>query len=71
MELLGDPKFLPIMDIPFIQYMVMYQYNNIKDDIFRKLLLPFYALVGLFTLYVVYQIDFRDGAGKNGFDEHD
>jgi hypothetical protein len=53
MDMLTDPKYLPIMDIPFIQYLVMYQYQNIKDDIRNKLLVPFYALLGLFTIYVL------------------
>jgi hypothetical protein len=51
METLSDSKYLPIMDIPFIQYLVMYQWMNVRRNIRNKLLNPFYALLILFTIY--------------------
>lgn len=52
-------KYLPIMDIPFIQYLVMYQWQTIKSTIHKKLLGPFVALILLFTIYCII-IDFHD-----------
>lgn len=57
MDILSDKKYLSIMDIPFIRYLVMYQWFNIKNKIYKKLLYPFMALLFLFTLYTT-TIDF-------------
>ena len=60
MEKLSDAKYLPIMDIPFIQYLVTYQWMNVKGDITKKLLWPFYALLALFSIYTLFFLDYTD-----------
>lgn len=59
MEMLSDKKYLSIMDIPFIKYLVMYQWLQVKHTIHKKLLYPFFVMLGMFTLYCLV-IDFKD-----------
>lgn len=65
MSMLSDKKYIDIMSIPFIQYLVMYQWQNTRSSIEWKLLYPFVALLGLFTVWS-FQINFKpeDGAGS-------
>jgi len=59
MDMLSDKKYLPIMDIPFIKYLVMYQWQQVKYTIHKKLLYPFFVMLALFNIYVL-QINFKD-----------
>lgn len=61
MDTLTDKKYLSIMDIPFIKYLVMFQWFNIKSTIHKFLLTPFFALIFFFTFFAM-TIDFRDNA---------
>jgi hypothetical protein len=61
MEMMSDKKYLPIMDIPFIRYLVMYQWLKVKHTIKVKLLYPFFALLFSFSMYAM-TIDFRNDA---------
>lgn len=60
MEKLSDKQNLKLMDIPFIKYLVMYQWNEVKGEIETRLLRPFLALLVLFSLYSVYFITYVD-----------
>eukprot|EP00347_Sterkiella_histriomuscorum_P008832 403343569 len=59
MDKLSDKKYLAIMDIPFIKYLVMYQWLQVKHTIHNKLLYPFFVMLGLFTVYCL-NIDFKE-----------
>lgn len=47
------------MDNPFISYLVMFQWNKVKNEIKYRLLYPFFALLILFTIYSVYFVDYK------------
>ncbi len=54
MDTLSDEKFLPIMDIPFVQYLVMYQWFKVRRTIQKRLLIPFFVLLTFFFLYATF-----------------
>jgi Ion transport protein len=59
MKTLSDIKFLPIMNIPFIKYLVNYQWTTVQENIKVQTLYPFYTLLALFTMFS-FQIDFEE-----------
>lgn len=71
MKELSDPKFLNIMTIPFIKYLVQLQWDSVKNDIKVKTLYPFYCLLGLFSVFCISFVNFEDTeeafAHLNGF----
>ena len=58
-----------MMSIPFIQYIVLHQWNKIKNSIVTKTLYPFFTLLALFTLFSVGFADYS--VGVKGFVERD
>src|SRR4051794_31030577 len=61
MKKLCDEKYLTMMDIPFIQYLVMYQWRQVSSTIKKRLLIPFFILLSFFFIYATFQIDwYRD-----------
>jgi hypothetical protein len=53
METLSDNKYLPIMSIPFIQYLVLFQWKKVKEKVKTRLLYPFFILLFFFSIYTV------------------
>ena len=59
METLMYSKYLPIMNLPFIQYFVSHQWEAIKWKIRWGMLVPFVVLLLLFTSFCIVA-DFHD-----------
>lgn len=57
---LSDKKFLKLMDIPFIKFLVMFQWKAVKGKIKTRLLYPFFALLSVFTVYSIYFVDYAE-----------
>ena len=60
MEKLTDNKYLQLMNIPIIKYLVMFQYRKVENEIQKRLLYPFFALLILFSIYSVYFVTYSD-----------
>lgn len=59
MSVLSDAKFTDMMSIPFINYLVNYQWTSVQDSIKKQTLYPFYSLLGLFTVFT-FHVDFEE-----------
>jgi hypothetical protein len=59
METLSDKKYLPIMAIPFIQYLVLFQWKRVREKIKTRLLYPFFILLFFFSLYTINTINYN------------
>jgi hypothetical protein len=63
MSVLSDAKYLDMMNIPFISYLVNYQWVSVQDNIKLQTLYPFYTLLGLFTIFT-FSVDLEEYAVK-------
>ena len=59
MDTLREQKFLNIMDIGFIKFIVLYQWQYIIKTLKQQLLYPFYCVLFLFTFYAM-TVDLND-----------
>ena len=58
--LCSDDKFISVMTLPYINYLVQFQWDQVRDKIEWKSLYPFYALLGLYTVYSLWMVEYRD-----------
>ena len=58
--LCSDDKFISVMTLPYINYLVQFQWDQVRDKIEWKSLYPFYALLALYTVYSLWMVEYRD-----------
>jgi len=58
--LCSDDKYISVMALPYINYLVEFQWNQVRDKIEWKSLYPFYALLGLYSVYSLWMVEYRD-----------
>lgn len=63
MSTLSDIKYIDMMSIPFISYLVNYQWVSVQDSIKIQTLYPFYSLLALFTLFT-FTVDLEEYSVK-------
>ena len=58
--LCSDDKFISVMTLPYINYLVQFRWDQVRDKIEWKSLYPFYALLALYTVYSLWMVEYRD-----------
>ena len=60
LKILNDIKYLGILNIPFLNYIVKYQWNTVQNFIKRLTLYPFFAVLFFFTIYSMWFVSYID-----------
>jgi hypothetical protein len=60
LELLSDIKYLGVLNIPFIDYLVKLQWKTVQNAIKLKTLYPFFGLLIFFTIYTMWFVSYVD-----------
>jgi hypothetical protein len=60
LDTLNDIKYLGILNIPFLNYIVQFQWKSVQDYIKLKTLYPFFALLFFFTVYTMWFVSYVD-----------
>ncbi len=55
------------MTNPFIDFLVQYQWKQVKDSIYEKSLYPFYGLLFFYSFYSLFMVEYRNS--KNSLDD--
>ena len=56
----SDDKFISVMTIPYINHLVQFQWDQVRNRIEWKSLYPFYAILFLYSIYSLWLVEYRD-----------